>query len=103
MTAAAARTGGLEVTISNFDLILAKAGHGTNRCESVPFAALFLSDKDVLGRGPRPTGQGGRLTLRRRRFGLTDGRPGLRRRRGAPKSECSGGTLAETPHTETFG
>ncbi len=48
LTDAAARSGGLEVTISNFDLILAKAGHGTNRCESVPFAALFLSDKDVL-------------------------------------------------------
>jgi hypothetical protein len=48
LAAAAARSGGLEVTISNFDLILAKAGHGTNRCESVPFAALFLSDKDVL-------------------------------------------------------
>ena len=48
LAAAAARAGGLEVTVSNFDLILAKAGHGTNRCESVPFAALFLSDKDVL-------------------------------------------------------
>jgi hypothetical protein len=48
LTDAAARAGGLEVTISNFDLILAKTGHGTNRCESVPFAALFLSDKDVL-------------------------------------------------------
>lgn len=48
LTDAAARSGGLEVTISNFDLILAKDGHGTNRCESVPFAALFLSDKDVL-------------------------------------------------------
>jgi hypothetical protein len=49
LTAAAARAKGLEVTMSNFDLILAKDGHGTNRCESVPFAALFLSEKDVLG------------------------------------------------------
>jgi hypothetical protein len=49
LTDAAARAKGLEVTVSNFDLILAKDGHGTNRCESVPFAALFLSENDVLG------------------------------------------------------
>lgn len=49
VTAAAGRAEGLEISISNFDLILAKTGHGTNRSESVPFASLFLSDKDVLG------------------------------------------------------
>jgi hypothetical protein len=49
MTDAAKRAGGMQVTVSTFDLIISKDGHGTNRCESVPFAALFLSDKDVLG------------------------------------------------------
>jgi hypothetical protein len=58
LTDAAARAEGLEISISNFDLILAKDGHGTNRCESVPFAALFLSDKDVLGEALDRLGQG---------------------------------------------
>jgi hypothetical protein len=49
LTQASGRAGGLDVTVSNFDLILSKDGHGTQRSESVPFAALFLSDKDVLG------------------------------------------------------
>ncbi|MDB5439079.1 MAG: hypothetical protein JWM33_1506 [Caulobacteraceae bacterium] len=57
LTDAAARTQGLEITVSTFDLILAKDGHGTNRCESVPFAALFLSDKDVLGEALNRLGQ----------------------------------------------
>ena len=57
LTDAAARTQGLEITISNFDLILAKDGHGANRCESIPFAALFLSDKDVLGEALDRLGQ----------------------------------------------
>jgi hypothetical protein len=57
LTDAAARTEGLEISISNFDLILAKDGHGTNRCESVPFAALFLSDKDVLAEALDRLGQ----------------------------------------------
>ena len=57
LTDAAARTQGLEISISNFDLILAKDGHGTNRCESVPFAALFLSDKDVLSEALDRLGQ----------------------------------------------
>ena len=46
---AAKRADGLQGTVSTFDLIISKDGHGTNRCESVPFASLFLSDKDVLG------------------------------------------------------
>lgn len=45
---AAARTLGFDVTISNFDLILSKAGHRTERSESIAFAALFLSERDVL-------------------------------------------------------
>jgi hypothetical protein len=45
---AADRAGGLTVTVSNFDLILSKAGHGANRSESIPFAALFLREDDVL-------------------------------------------------------
>lgn len=49
LTRAATRTQGLEITVSNFDLILSKDGHGTHRSESVPFAALFLSDQDLLG------------------------------------------------------
>jgi hypothetical protein len=49
LTKAAERTDGLEVTVSNFDLILTKDGHGSGRSESLPFAALFLNDQDVLG------------------------------------------------------
>ncbi|MHB8283266.1 MAG: hypothetical protein ACYDD1_01175 [Caulobacteraceae bacterium] len=48
LTAAAGRLEGLEVTVSTFDLILSKTGYGTHRSEAVPFAALFLSDKDML-------------------------------------------------------
>jgi hypothetical protein len=62
LTDAAARTEGLEISISNFDLILAKDGHGTNRCESVPFAALFLSDKDLLGEALDRLGQAAKAT-----------------------------------------
>jgi hypothetical protein len=47
--AAADRCGQLKVTVSGFDLILSKDGYGANRSESVPFASLFLSDRDVLG------------------------------------------------------
>jgi hypothetical protein len=39
----------LEVTVSSFDLIFSRGGHGVGRSESVPFAALFLSDVDMLG------------------------------------------------------
>lgn len=49
LTEAAARAQGLSVTISNFDLILSRDGHGTDRSESIAFAALFLSDRDLLG------------------------------------------------------
>ncbi len=48
LTEAAARAGDLDISVSNFDLILSKDGHGTGRSESIPFPALFLSDKDVL-------------------------------------------------------
>jgi hypothetical protein len=47
--AAADRSDGLTVTVSGFDLILSKDGYGTNRSESIPFASLFLNDRDVLG------------------------------------------------------
>jgi len=57
--AAADRAGGLKVTVSGFDLILSKDGYGANRSESVPFASLFLSDRDVLGQAlDRLTGAG---------------------------------------------
>jgi hypothetical protein len=46
---AAERAQGLQVSVSTFDLILSQDGHGTGRSESVPFAALFLSDHDMLG------------------------------------------------------
>jgi hypothetical protein len=49
LTAAAQRAAGMDVSVSGFDLILSKDGHGTHRSESVPFAALFLSDRDLLG------------------------------------------------------
>jgi hypothetical protein len=49
LTDAAQRTDSLDVSVSNFDLILSRDGHGTKRSESVPFAALFLSDRDLLG------------------------------------------------------
>jgi hypothetical protein len=49
LAAAAQRANGLDVSVSNFDLILSRDGHGTQRSESVPFAALFLSDRDVVG------------------------------------------------------
>jgi hypothetical protein len=48
LAAAAQRSVGLEVSVSSFDLILSKQGHGTQRSESVPFAAIFLSDRDLL-------------------------------------------------------
>jgi len=48
LTVAAARLEGLKVTVSGFDLILSKGDYGTYRSESVPFAALFLRDDDVL-------------------------------------------------------
>jgi len=48
VTRAAERSKDLAVSVSAFDLILSKAGYGTHKSESVPFAALFLSDKDVL-------------------------------------------------------
>jgi hypothetical protein len=47
--AAADRAAGLKVTVSGFDLILSKDGYGANRSESVPFAALFLREDDMLG------------------------------------------------------
>jgi len=47
--AAAVRAADLKVTVSGFDLILSKDGYGANRSEAVPFASLFLSDRDVLG------------------------------------------------------
>ncbi len=50
LTAAAERSRDLEVTVSSFDLILSLEGHGAGRCESVPFASLFLSEQDVLGK-----------------------------------------------------
>ncbi len=40
----------LDVTVSSFDLIFSRGGHGAGRSESVPFAALFLSDEDLLAR-----------------------------------------------------
>ena len=49
LTAATARLEGLKVTVSGFDLILSKDGYGAGRSESVPFAALFLRDEDMLG------------------------------------------------------
>jgi hypothetical protein len=49
LTAAAQRTQGLTVSVSNFDLILSKDGYGTQRSESVPFGSLFLSERDPLG------------------------------------------------------
>ena len=48
LAAAATRLEGLKVTVSGFDLILSKDGYGTYRSESVPFAALFLRDEDML-------------------------------------------------------
>jgi hypothetical protein len=50
LTEAAQRADNLDVSVSNFDLILSRDGHGSARSESVPFAALFLSDNDLLGR-----------------------------------------------------
>jgi len=49
LRAAADRANDFKVTVSNFDLILSKAGHGASRSESVPFAAMFLREDDVLG------------------------------------------------------
>ena len=49
VTDAAGRSIELTVTVSSFDLILSKDGSGTRRSESIPFAALFLSEKDLLG------------------------------------------------------
>jgi hypothetical protein len=46
---AADRSSGLKVTVSGVDLILSKDGYGVNRSEAVPFASLFVSDRDVLG------------------------------------------------------
>ena len=49
LAAAADRLDGLTVEVSATDLILVKDGHGTGRSESMPFAALFLRQEDVLG------------------------------------------------------
>ncbi len=49
LRAAADRSAGLKVTVSGYDLILSKDGYGANRSESVPFAALFLRQEDLLG------------------------------------------------------
>ncbi len=57
LSAATERLDGLKITVSGFDLILSKDGYGTYRSESVPFAALFLSDKDVLGEALDRLGQ----------------------------------------------
>ncbi len=57
LTAAAARTEGLDVSVSGFDLILSKDGFGARRSESLPFASLFLSDRDVLGEALDRLGQ----------------------------------------------
>lgn len=46
--AAADRAGGLTVTVSGFDVILSRNGYGAGRSESIPFAALFLSERDML-------------------------------------------------------
>jgi hypothetical protein len=48
LRAAADRAAGLKVSVSGFDLIRSKDGYGTNRSEAVPFAALFLDERDVL-------------------------------------------------------
>ena len=48
LAAASQRAAGLEVSVSSFDLILSKTGYGTRRSEAVPFAALFLSERDLL-------------------------------------------------------
>ena len=50
ITAAATRAKDLDVSVSSFDLILSRGGFGTHRSESVPFAALFLSEPDLLGK-----------------------------------------------------
>ncbi len=49
LTDAADRCAEAKVSVSNFELIISRDGHGTGRSESVPFALLFLSDQDVLG------------------------------------------------------
>ena len=49
LTVAAKRSADLKVKVSSTDLILSKDGFGTGRSESMPFAALFLRDEDVLG------------------------------------------------------
>ena len=48
LRAAADRSQGLTITVSGFDLAFSKDGYGTGRSESIPFAALFLDDRDVL-------------------------------------------------------
>ena len=50
LTTAAERAKDLNVTVSNFDLILSRDGYGTYGSQSVPFAALFLSDEDLLAK-----------------------------------------------------
>ena len=49
LQAGAHRAAAYEVSASGADLIISKDGFGTGRSEAVPFAALFLSDKDLLG------------------------------------------------------
>lgn len=49
LTVAAKRSADLKVKVSSTDLILSKGGFGTGRSESMPFAALFLRNEDVLG------------------------------------------------------
>ncbi len=45
---AAGRSAGLTVEVTATDLVFSKDGHGTDGSESVPFAALFLREDDVL-------------------------------------------------------
>jgi hypothetical protein len=49
LTQAAPRVGDLEVSAPGFDLILSNGGYGAYNSQAVPFAALFLSDRDLLG------------------------------------------------------
>lgn len=50
LAAAAERIDGLKITVSNTDLIFSKAGYGTDHSASIPFAALFLQDEDLLAK-----------------------------------------------------
>ena len=48
LTAASARAASLSVEVTQNELVFSKDGHGTGRSESVPFAALFLREDDVV-------------------------------------------------------